>query len=1199
MTTHYPGFTFPQPDLRGAMRFLVNSRFVAVLTATALALPVAAGAQQLELASTQSLRTAATRAPLDMPARLKVADVPLAEALAQLQRQSGVALAYSPTLAGEAGRVSCACERATVKEALDLLLARTGFRYASLDEHVVIERVRPPVSSGAPASHLEGAATAPAATPSDSTTEAPRSPLAAIRDALARLVERADGRIEGRVVEAETGLPVPGAQVVIEQTAFGATTNADGRYVIPAVPAGVHAVVARRIGFAMERRDNIRVRDDSTIVLDFTLRRSVLQLEEVVSTGVVDPTSGLKVPFTVARLSDDQLEVPSTNAIASIQGKIAGVNMVQSSEPGAGINILLRTPTTINKSNSPLIVVDGVILSNTFGSSSTDLDALDIESIEVVKGAAAASLYGSRAANGVIQIRTRRGNGLGDGETRFAVRTEAGTSELGRRVAPARFHNYLTNDAGQYVDAAGNVVARGDRIERPAAERFQDVPYIDPTFDHIDQFFDPGDFMSATASLAQGGTSTNFYASVSTHKTSGIVLDNGGYRKNDIRLNLDHRLRADLGFSFSGYHMRSDLDDVPAGTFSGLAQQSADADLLQPDPDGTPYVFQPDLDFGREPNPLYAIAVLRDVEERARTLGNVGLRYSPLPWASVDGELSYDRSDRNYDLFHPRGKQTEVQERQSGYLQRATGLTNTLNGSVSANFIGSMRDVTARATVRALMEREHNEFFEAEALNLGVDDTPDLDLGAVTRIGSEFQDIRSSAYFLIAGADFRDTYIADAVLRRDGSSLFGPDDRWHTYYRASFAYRIAEEPWWPVEQLNELKLRISRGTAGNRPDFIDRFETYDVGEGGTIGGVATLGNRRLRPEHATETELGLDAIAYERVSLQLNYAKVRTTDQLVLVPLPAAFGANGQWQNAGTIEGNTVEATLEAVLFDRGTTRWTLGLVADRSRHRVTEFNRSCFRQGEGSLFYYCEGERLGVMYGQAFATSTAHLPEGAAATDEFQVNDDGLLVWVGSGGSYRDGQWGTTGTVDGTVYDWGMPVLRRDAAGTALITRIGDGNPDFRFGISNSVRWRFLSFYGLVDAQRGGQVYNRTKQRMYQYFRSGDVDQAGVPEELKKTTDYYTDLYNGNTVNQWFVEDASYVKLRELSLRVEAPESWRRPLGSFGAERLALSLVGRNLVTWTDYSGFDPEVGTPLERVDNFAYPQFRTFTAAVEVAF
>ena len=703
-------------------------------------------------------------------------------------------------------------------------------------------------------------------------------------------------------------------------------------------------------------------------------------------------------------------------------------------------------------------------------------------------------------------------------------------------------------------------------------------------------------------SLAQGGTATNWYASASTHRTTGVVLENGGYTKNDFRLNLDHRLRDDLRFSFSGFHMRSELEGLPGGIFEDLVMQAPDVNLLQPDPDGTPYVFAPDPIVSSRESPLYALAVSTDLEDRTRTLGNVGLRYSPLHWASVDGELSYDRSERGYDFHFPRGSKTFDQDMLSGYLRRATGTTNTINGSVSANFLGAFGDLTARATLRALMEKEENDFYEAEVGNLAVGGTPDLDIGGgVPIIGSTFEDIRSTGYFLITGADWQGKYIADAVVRRDGSSLFGPDDRWHTYYRASAAYRMAEEPWWPIEEIGELKLRISRGTAGNRPDFNDRFETIEVFGAGSIGTPRTLANRLLRPEKATETEYGVDVIAYDRFSLQLNYADTKTVDNLLLVPLPAAFGSRSQWQNAGTVEGHTLEATIEAVVVDRGDTRWTMGLVADRSRHRVTQFDRPCYREGTGSIFSFCEGVRLGTMSGQRFLSDVGDLPAAAAASGEFEVNDDGLVVWVGPGGSHTDAEWGSTGTVDGRDYDWGMPILLRDDAGTAQIVSIGDGNPDYRLGFSNSVRWRFLSAYALIDVQRGGDVYNRTKQRMYQgpFFRHGDIDQAGRPDDLKKTTDYYETLYNGNTVNNWFVEDGSYVKLRELSLRVEAPDEWLSRLGRLGAEGVALSLIGRNLFTWSDYSGYDPEVGSPLRRVDDFAYPQFRTLTAALEVAF
>jgi hypothetical protein len=240
-------------------------------------------------------------------------------------------------------------------------------------------------------------------------------------------------------------------------------------------------------------------------------------------------------------------------------------------------------------------------------------------------------------------------------------------------------------------------------------------------------------------------------------------------------------------------------------------------------------------------------------------------------------------------------------------------------------------------------------------------------------------------------------------------------------------------------------------------------------------------------------------------------------------------------------------------------------------------------------------------MYGDKFVSSHAELlnvPEDAR--DEFQVNDDGLVVWVGPDASWRDGRWGTTTTINGVSYRWGMPIVMTDTNRVPVLARIGDGNPDFHWGLSNSIQWKGLSVYGLIDAQVGGNVYNRTKQRMYQYFRSADVDQAGKPQERKKTVDYYFTLYNGNTVNNWFVEDGGFVKLRELSVKYRVPESF---LTRIGAQRLArgisIGVIGRNLYTWTNYSGYDPEVGTTLTRIDDFIYPLYRTVTGSVEIEF
>ena len=251
---------------------------------------------------------------------------------------------------------------------------------------------------------------------------------------LAPLAAQGTGRVTGTVTDSTSGRPIADVQVTIGGTRAGGMTDGQGRFSIVNVPAGPRIIDARRIGYQAAVGRTVIVPDGGTVNVDFKLRETALSLTAVVTTGVVDPTSGTRVPFTVGRVSAENLPVPATNALEAIQGKIAGVTVVPSGQPGNGTNIQLRTPTSINKSNAPLVVVDGVIQSTAFGASSAEIESMDIESIEVVKGAAAASLYGSRASAGVLQIRTRRGNNIGEGSTRWTFRSEMGKNELAGKI---------------------------------------------------------------------------------------------------------------------------------------------------------------------------------------------------------------------------------------------------------------------------------------------------------------------------------------------------------------------------------------------------------------------------------------------------------------------------------------------------------------------------------------------------------------------------------------------------------------------------------------------------------------------------------------------------------------------------------------------------------------------------------------------
>jgi TonB-linked SusC/RagA family outer membrane protein len=1007
------------------------------------------------------------------------------------------------------------------------------------------------------------------------------------------------GRITGVVTDSTANRPVPAARITIAGTRFTAVSDDEGRYTINGVPSGRYTIGARRLGYKQASISGISVTDGATVTANLRLDPIGLTLEDVVTTGVVDPTSGTRVPFTVGRVTSENAPVPATNAIETIQGKIAGVTIVPSGQPGSGTNILLRSPTSISKSISPLIVVDGVIQAQNFVGATADLEGIDIESIEVVKGAAASSLFGARAASGVIQIQTKRGSGLPEATTRWTARSEMGTNQLGGKIHWAHYHYYLTNEQGQYVDTTGKVVPRAKHVFKPIYTRFQDVAYADPVYDQVDRFFDPGQFFKNSLNVAQNGARTNWMLSLVNTREDGVVLNSGKYEQNNIRLNLDHRPIENLQISFSGYHSRSDRHELYDDTFFDLINQAPDVDLRVPDPDGTPYLFQGDPTEGREENPLYVLSTEYNRRKRARTQGSLAARYSPLGWLNFDGNISYDRSDRRNDFFLDQGVKTEGYGTGGpGEIEQFTGTTNALNAQGSANVIGRVGLLTMRTTFRALMERQNNQTTTASGTIFSAPGVRSLNNAQQRSVSSLLEEVRSTGYAFTAGTDYDGRYIVDGLIRRDGSSLFGPEERWNTYYRLSGAYRLSHESWWPFKAVDEFKLRASRGTAGTRPDFSDQYETFSFTEGGGLS-KQTLGNKFLKPEHATETEVGLDAIFNQRYSLQLSYAKTHVIDQLIQIPLAGFYGYISQWQNAGTIDGHTVEGTLEAQLVRRPSFTWRVGLIGDRSRNKITEFNRSCF--STQNIAFRCAGETLGAMYGFRFIKGTDELLANAqGSASEFQVNDEGLLVWVGPGNTFEEGEtkklWGTTKTIGTTNFAWGMPIVLRDSTGSNRLVRIGDGNPDFHYGISNNISWNNLSVFALIDANVGGQVYNETNQRMYQWARSKDVDQAGKPQQLKKPIDYYVNLYAANDPTDYFVEDAGFVKLREVSLRYRLGSL---PFGWLGVNGATLSLIGRNLKTWTGYKGYDPEVGGTIVRRDNFIYPRYRTFTGSIELTF
>jgi TonB-linked SusC/RagA family outer membrane protein len=1003
------------------------------------------------------------------------------------------------------------------------------------------------------------------------------------------------GSVTGRVTDKNTGEKLTGANVFIREISRGAVTDLEGKYTISQVPAGRYTLVVTYIGFR-ESRTSVEVGSGS-LQADFQLDADLLGLDEVVVTGVSDATSQRKLAFTVGRVGSAELDqVPAVSASSALQGKIAGVRIISNSgAPGSAAAIRLRGSTSLTGSQAPLVIVDGVILD----ASLADINSEDIESIEVLKGASAASLYGSRAANGVIQIITKRGKYLSEGQTQVIFRNEFGRSYLGRILPLSKSHHFQIDANGDYILNAG-----GNRI--PEADLIADNPYK-TNRDLQNEVFGNGDFSTNFISVQRNTGNGNYALSFSNSDTEGILYGVKGYSRQTVRVNVDQNITNKLSLSASTSYNQSDNEPVtqgPGSPFFRMLLLQPDADIYGTNPDGSKFRLRADP-YVSEPNPLYELEYIERDFRRARVLGDFRVNYNPFDWARFEASFGYDRSDVRNSTYVPLGFLSLVAPSLAnpegvnpgiGSLDKFNSQNVAQTSSATATFQKSFDKLNTRFRASYQYENRKYDEFSVGGSGFAVAQIPRLNISdPLTRGASSFlQEIRTENIYGVLDMDYDEKYITSFLLRQDGSSEFGKDERYAIYYRASGAYRLTED--FNIPSIDELKVRASIGTAGLRPPFAAQYETFNVAGGTPSPGV--LGNDKLKPAFTTEVEYGVDMEFLRRFSLQLSYSNKVTEDQIVSVPLSASAGGfSSQWRNAGTLEANTWEAQLGAIVMDANNVRWTSNVTFDRTRQKVTKLDFPSRFVGPGeqgaAIFFLTEGENFGIMYGRRWVKSFAELqrnPAYATAVEtDYEVNSDGYLVRAGSQGKLNE-----------------APIRYfelNDAGALVGDFNIGDTNPDFNFAVSNTVSWKGLSVYALLDAQIGGKIYNQTKQWTFRELRHGDFDQRGKSEANKKTVNYYSALYDANNANEYFVEDGSFLKLREVAINYTLN---RRQLGVFGnsVDRIRLGIIGRNLLTFTKYSGYDPEVAglsgdASNYRFDGFNYPNFRTFTGVIEIAF
>lgn len=1005
--------------------------------------------------------------------------------------------------------------------------------------------------------------------------------------------------ITGRVTGDE-GQPLAGARIMVVGTNIGTATTVTGTYTLPVSSATARGqtvtLTVRFVGYqALTREVQLT---PGTQTQNFEMVADPFRLDEVIVTGVVDATSQKKLAISVGMVTESQLQnVPAKDAISALVGKVSGAKVSSGSgRPGLSSQIRLRSATSLTDGadQQPLIIVDGVLTQGSLA----DINVQDIERIEVLKGPAGGSLYGSSAASGVVQIFTKRGKNGAEGKTNVVYRGEYGQSGVVKFIDVNKSHYYELNPDGSYkLDGNGNRIIEANGL--------MDNPYPGPVSEHQRDMIGNGEFFSNYVSVSRRQGGTNFFASMEMLRNKGIIeipqKDFDGYVRNNVRFGVDQILSDRLDVSLGGFYNVSTNDQQfqQGGPFFNVLQYPVDVDLFKDNDNGQPYKVNVGLEgaiLSGDPNPLYVLYTNDWKNERTRVQGSFRGRWRPLDWLSFEGTYAYDRTASTTRTYVPKGTLNASGTEGLGSLAIADGVTRAYNANITARASQRFGELNTAATLSYFYEDVENTFNNGAAQNFTSVDVPTLDnLNPSTRnVSSSQSTIRARNAAAAVLLDYRDRYIVDASVRRDGSSLFGPDARWRTFYRASAAWRISEDL--PIGGVDEWRVRYSRGTAGLRPFFEAQYETFTVGGGNITPGV--LGNRNLKPAYSTENEYGMNLDFLERFTLEYTYSTKVTEDQIILIPFSSVAGFSGQWQNAGTLSGNTHEIAFGAQLLNTRDWSWQMNLTWDRSRQKVTALNRAEYQIPEytqtGNPFVIKEGESYGAMYGYKWVRSFEQLKENPAnanaVASDYVVNEDGLLVLAANKGTPAE-----------------RPIRYIDANGEDTF-KIGDANPNFNFGFQQTISYKGLAMSSLVDWVQGGEIYNQPRQWVARAeFRSKEFDQAGKPDDAKKAYQYYNAFNLANEFNEWYVEDGSYARLRELSLNYTfSPDQ----LGKLGLGRLMsglrIGVVGRNLITLTDYTGMDPEVSNVVGqadattfRFDAFGYPNYRTVSFLVEIGF
>jgi TonB-linked SusC/RagA family outer membrane protein len=979
--------------------------------------------------------------------------------------------------------------------------------------------------------------------------------------------------IKGKIADSN-GQPMIGATVVLKGTAFGTAANVMGDYSFSAATkAGTYDLEFRSVGFTSVTK-KITLGSANDLNVNIVMNEDGMSLDEVVVTGSTLKSTRRELGNSISTVSAQSIRDAGTNNLAgAIQGKIAGAQVTQNSgDPSGGITIRLRGIKSLAGSSDPLYVIDGVVVSNasdnvsqlapSIGSANgsqnrlADINPNDIETLNVLNGAAAAAVYGSRAANGVVLITTKRGK---SGTPKVTFSTSFSSNELRKKVfistygkqfgfAGLRLHTIGGVSAAQIAANPGTTVTG---IVRDGATTNVATNLVDVTrYDYQDQIFQTGYGNDNNISISGGSDKTQYFGSVSYMKNQGIVKGTD-FQRYGLRMRLDQRLTNWAKMSVGLAYSNSSSNEKPNGNVFYSPINSINItnniwDANARDASGKLQAVEP-----TRINPLSVIEDMFFTQNVSRTISDVQFNLTPLPGLSVDlitGLDSYSQTGNNTINRYPYAAAAGLPAGlyPDGFAASASNQVMLLNTDLNITYQKQLTDkLKLTATGGFNYQFQRKEFISGGGENLSpfVTTPSGVSRSIVTNYGLD--PFWVAGQFLQATVGYDNKLFVTAAIRRDGSSIFSASEINQYYPKLSASYVLKEDDNFTA------RLRGSFGDAGGVTALPTYGRFWQFSPNPYLGRTAfspgtQLANERVRPERMREIEFGGDfGFLNNRIQLGISVFQQQITDLVLNRTIAPSSGGLSKTDNVGEMENKGLEITLGGALIKKKDFEIDANIIFSSNRNKITKlpggavFITNQFTAGDGVAFI--EGQPASVFIGRIFAR-----------------NADGSLLLTPQG--LPQSERGTQ--VSGDLVNYTInPRVDGQPSGTNFIrTIVGNPNPDWTGSFSSNVRYKDLTFRFLLDAVQGVNVFNADK-RTRNNVGIGDIAEA----ELRGTAPRGS-VFALVPIEEYRVDDGSFVKLREIALGYRLPNLMK------GMSNFNITLSGRNLISWDKYNGYDPE---------------------------